>query len=129
MPVQSSSLRFSPSAAVISGVKTGVRDHRDLSDPVNVHHTQQPEDSDRSNVLLMYPEQQGPFPLFPAFPAPRLECVNSLICRETLQRSLSMYFSLTTHRCSLLSWIMRTIASADLEKHFWCQQMSQLDGI
>lgn len=50
MPGQSSGLRFSPSAAVISGAETGVSDHCDLSDPVGVRLTRQPQDSDGWNV-------------------------------------------------------------------------------
>ncbi len=46
-PGQSSGLRFSPSAAAISEAETGVSDHCGLSDPVSVHPTRQPEDSDR----------------------------------------------------------------------------------
>lgn len=110
-----SGLRFSVPVAVMSGIEAQLSDPSGLSDPIRANSTQH-ENSDWWEVDFFHfvLSDKVPF-LWSWFP---LEFVISVICRETLQRSLSVYFSLTTRRGSLLRWIMRTIASVDLEKQF-----------
>lgn len=111
-----SGLRFSVPTAVKSGIEAQLSDPSGLSDPIRAYSAQQLENSDWRVVEFFHfvLSDKVPF-LWSWFP---LEFLISVICRETLQRSLSVYFSLATRWGSLLRWIMRAIASVDLEKQF-----------